>query len=77
MIKLIIVKKDEIINKMARAGFTGAGLAKASGVSQSYIVQILSGNRNMLPPTAKKICTTLQCEFDDIFILKTGESNDE
>jgi len=73
---MIMIKKEEIIARMARAGFTGVGLAKSAGISQSYIVQILSGKRSMLPPTAKKICTTLQCNFDDIFILKAGEPND-
>ena len=71
---MIIIKKEEITARMTRAGFTGAGLAKSAGISQSYIVQILSGKRNMLPPTAKKICAALQCDFDDIFILKAGEN---
>ena len=70
-------KKDEIIKRMAKAGFTGAGLAKASGVSQSYITQILSGKKNVLAPTAKKIYMALQCDFDDIFKLKIGESDYE
>ena len=72
---MIIVKKEELSSRMIKAGFTGAGLARAAGISQSYIVMLLSGKRNMLPPTAKKICTTLQCDFDDIFTLvKEGEA---
>jgi transcriptional regulator with XRE-family HTH domain len=55
---------------MIRKGFTGAGLAKAAGISQGYIVYILQGKRSILPPTAKKICDALGCEFDEIFEIK-------
>jgi len=67
---MIIAKRSEITARMAKTGFTGVGLSKAAGISQGYVVQILSGKRNPLPPTAKKICAALQCEFDDIFTLK-------
>jgi predicted transcriptional regulator len=68
---MITAKREEITRRMAKAGFTGAGLASAAGISQSYIVLLLSGKRNMRPPTAKRICEALKCEFDDVFILKT------
>jgi DNA-binding XRE family transcriptional regulator len=66
---MIKAKKNEIQNIMIRRGFTGVGLAKASDISQSYIVQIINGKRTLLATTAKKICGTLQCEFDDIFFI--------
>jgi len=74
---LIVAKKDALSCRMAKAGFTGAGLAKAAGISQGYVVLILSGKRSPLPPIAKKICTTLRCDFDDIFTLKNRKAGDD
>ena len=67
---MIIIKSGELSERMARAGFTGAGLARATGISQGYVCQVLNGKRAVLPPTAKKICNTLGCEFDEIFEIK-------
>ena len=58
---------------MIRTGYTGAGLAKATGLTQGYMSFVLRGKRTVLPPTAKKICKALGCEFDDVFIIKGGE----
>ena len=70
---MIITKTAELKDKMTRQGFSGQGFAKATGISQSYIVQILSGKRTVLAPTAKRICDTLKCDFDDVFVIKVGE----
>ena len=67
---LIITKTYELKSRIIKAGFTGKSFAEKAGISQSYIVQILAGRKNVSPPTAKKICDALQCSFDDIFVLK-------
>ena len=67
---MITAKRAEIKDAMIKSGFTGAGLARTTGISQSYIVYVLQGKRNILPPTAKKICDALGCKFDDIFDIK-------
>lgn len=67
---MIIVKQEEIKIVMAKAGFTGTGLAEATQLSQSYITQLLNNKRNVSPPVAKRICQVLNCTFDDIFSIK-------
>ena len=67
---MIIAKGKELKERIIKAGLTGVGLAKAAGVSQGYVCQIINGKRTILPPTAKKICDTLNCNFDDIFIIR-------
>ena len=69
----IKTKRTELLQAMARNGFTGKGLAKASGISQCYVVQILAGRRNVLPTTAKKICNALGCNFDELFTAEVQE----
>ena len=70
---MIITDTNKLKEVMTRKGFTGAGFAKASGISQCYVVQILQGKRTILAPIAKKICDTLECDFDDVFSIKAGE----
>ena len=65
---MITAKKAELQSKMVRAGYTGKSLAKASGITQGYMSFIMRGKRQILPPTAKKICDALECEFDDVFM---------
>lgn len=67
---MIEIKENEIKERMIKQGYTQSKLAKETGISQSYIVMILSGKRSMLPPTAKKIYEALNCKFDDIFTIK-------
>ena len=69
---MITARRTKLKNTMIRRGFTGAGLARTTGISQSYIVNILQGKRSILPPTAKKICDALGCEFDDVFEIREG-----
>lgn len=70
---MITAKSTELRNDMIRKGFTGKGLAEKAGISQGYIVYILQGKRSVLPPTAKKICDALGCDFDDVFIVNQRE----
>ena len=67
---MIHAKSEALQDRMIRSGLTGAGLARATGITQGYVCLILNGKRAILPPTAKKICDVLGCGFDDIFIVK-------
>ena len=73
VIKLITTKKPEFRNAMIRKGYTGAGLATAAGLTQGYVSYVMRGKRSILPPTAKRICEVLECEFDDVFSIEGGE----
>ena len=66
---MITAKCDALQERMIKAGFTGAGLAKATGISQGYVSQMMNSKRSILPTTAKKIIEALRCDFDDIFII--------
>ena len=66
---MITVKRRELKERMIKAGLTGAGLAKKAGITQGYVCLILNGKRTVLPPTAKKICDVLFCNFDDVFFI--------
>jgi len=70
---MIIVNVNKLTERMAKAGFTGAGLARATKITQGYMCQIVNGKRSVLPPTAKKLCDALSCEFDDVFEIKRNE----
>lgn len=72
---MITAKQAELKTRMIHNGFTGAGLAKAAGISQDYVVYILKCKRTIRPPTAKKICDVLGCAFDDVFEIKGGDTN--
>lgn len=67
---MIEIKEKDLKERMIKQGYTQSKLAQETGISQSYIVMLLSGKRSMLPPTAKKIYEALDCNFDDIFIIK-------
>ena len=67
---MITAKLPDLKNIMIRRGLTGAGLARISGISQAHVVYIIQGKRNILPPTAKKICDALNCAFDDVFEIQ-------
>jgi transcriptional regulator with XRE-family HTH domain len=64
---MIIIKKREFCEKMARMGMTQSELAKKAGLYQSYISMIVSGKRFIRATTAKKISEALECNFDEIF----------
>ena len=67
---MIIAKPQNLYKLMAKKGFTGNRLAEKTGITQGYMSYIIRGRRAVLPPTAKKICDALQCDFDEIFEIR-------
>lgn len=59
-----VVKFEEML---IRKGFSKKAFAKAAEIGQVTLLQICNGVRNPSPRIAKRICDTLQVEFDDIF----------
>lgn len=67
----IVVKDlDEFMQRIVENGYTYRQLAKLVGVSQTTIGLIVKGERNPSPNIAANICTALNCQFEDIFLLK-------
>lgn len=57
-------KFDEIL---IRRGYSRRAFAKQAGIGESTIIQICNYDRNPSPRTAKRICETLEIDFDDFF----------
>ncbi|MFD1707575.1 helix-turn-helix transcriptional regulator [Siminovitchia sediminis] len=63
------IKVNIVAFKEARVkkGFSQRELAKRAHLSHALISQIENNERNPSPGSAKKICDTLEVQFDDIF----------
>ena len=61
---------NKFIEKIVQSGFSYRQLAKETNISQTTISLIAKGERNPSPELAVKICTALNCQFEDIFLLK-------
>jgi transcriptional regulator with XRE-family HTH domain len=57
--------------KIAEQGMNLKAFSTHIGISQAYLSQILSNNRNPSPIVAKKIASGLRMQIDDIFLIKT------
>jgi len=66
---------------LLRKGFTKRELGRQAGISEVYAQQIANGDRNPGAKVARRICESLEVEFDDIFFIveacncKQGEKN--
>lgn len=50
-------------------GYSFNEFARKAGISGPYVSQIANGTRNPSAKIAKKISSTLEVEFDDIFFV--------
>ena len=71
---MITTKRKALQHKVLRAGFNGAQFASELGVSRPYMSNILNGRRNVTAPLAKKICTVLGADFDELFEIDGEKS---
>lgn len=68
--KTVLLKdRQQLIDKITKAGFSYRALANKAECSQTQISLILKGERNPSPKNAVNICRALQCNFDDIFFI--------
>jgi|GEM_PF-682919 len=54
---------------LLRKGFTRRELGRQAGISEVYAQQISNGDRNPGAKVARRICESLEVEFDDIFFI--------
>lgn len=67
---MIQVRDSELLKEqILKNGFSYRILAEKVGCSQTHISLILNGIRNPSAKIAKKICTILKLNFDDIFFI--------
>lgn len=58
-------------------GYSQRKFASAADISGPYMSQIVQGKRNPSPNMAKKICDTLEVQFDDIFFVDSGYKSNQ
>lgn len=59
--------QDTFQYSIIKLGFSKRGFARSIGVSEATLIQISNGKQSPRPDTAKKICSALDVEFDEIF----------
>lgn len=70
--KIKVKDVDRLNEEIIKNGFNKTEFGKEIGLSNPMTVQITNGDRPPSPRVAKRICTVLECSFDDIFeIVKT------
>ncbi|AXF57409.1 helix-turn-helix transcriptional regulator [Salicibibacter kimchii] len=70
---ITLKSQDKFNQKILKKGFSKRAFAKKCGVSESAFIQISNGKQSPRPETAKKICESLNHDFDDIFEIKEKE----
>lgn len=64
-----IVAKGALRERRLKSGLSLESLAKEAGISYTTICHIENGY-SAYPVTTRKVCRALDCQFDDIFLLK-------
>jgi len=64
---MIGVYRDRLRDVRVKSGYSQRQFAIKSGLSQSLISAIESGDRRPAPQTALKICEVLSVEWDNLF----------
>lgn len=67
--KIILKDIGKFQELLLRKGFSKRGLGRQAGISEVYAQQITKGDRNPSAKVAKRICESLEVEFDDIFFI--------
>ncbi len=68
--KIILKDIEKFNGLLLRKGFTKRELARQSKISEVYAQQIANGDRNPGAKVAKRICESLDVEFDAIFFVQ-------
>lgn len=68
---MIVLKSNQLFNEIVlKKGFTKRSFARHCELSESTFIQVSNGKQSPRPDTAKKICSGLELEFDEIFEIK-------
>jgi DNA-binding XRE family transcriptional regulator len=67
--KIKVKDREKLNTLLVVNGFSKRSFGRAIGVSESYGIQLINGNRNTSPKTAKKVIDILGVKFDDIFFI--------
>lgn len=64
-----IIAKQIFREYRLKHGYSIKLLAKEAGTSYRMVYRLETGH-SVYPTSAKKICTALKCEFDDVFQIE-------
>ncbi|CAM3515820.1 helix-turn-helix transcriptional regulator [Marinicrinis lubricantis] len=67
----IMVRTEALIQARVYKGLTQKELASRIGVSPAYISLIERGEKSVGPATAKRICETLDLQWQQLFSLNS------
>ncbi|HBK53680.1 MAG TPA: XRE family transcriptional regulator [Syntrophomonas wolfei] len=67
--KIILKDIGKFNELLLRKGFTRRELGRQASISEVYAQQISNGDRNPGAKVAKRICETLEVDFDEIFFV--------
>jgi transcriptional regulator with XRE-family HTH domain len=70
MINITLKSESKLRLLIGQRGQNISGFAKETGISHSYLSQILNGKRNPSPIVASKIAKKLSSNLEDIFLIK-------
>ena len=69
--RTVLVKDlENFIERIVKAGLSYRQLASKAKTNPTSISLITKGERNPSPKLAVNICVALNCQFDDIFLIK-------
>lgn len=72
MMKISFKDQKVFCKILMSKGYSQRKFANQADISGPYMSQIIKGKRNPSPNMAKKICDTLDLQFDDIFFIENG-----
>lgn len=71
--RITLKNADLFYRLILRKGFSKIMFCKEVSISQTALSNLISGKRYPSAPVAKKICDTLEVQFDDIFEIVPAE----
>jgi DNA-binding XRE family transcriptional regulator len=63
----ILANKEKLVTARIEKGYTGAELARRSGITKMGYYNIEKQKHGVDPSTAKSICEALEKDFDELF----------
>ncbi len=68
--KIKVKDPDRLNELIIMKGFNKTDFGKEIQLSNPMTIQITNGDRYPSPRTAKRICDTLEVQFDDLFVIE-------
>ena len=74
---IMFKKLADVNEEVIKMGLSARGFGKLAGIAHGQIHDILKGKRQVTARMAKRICTALDKDFDDIFFIENGYKSEQ